>query len=79
MGRSGQTSDLQSYRQKSSDGCTRLGIRVMPSGFTLPSNIGQVLGLDAIAMLSGMFMGTFVEESVPGNPIGALTRGRPLP
>jgi len=24
--------------------------------------MGQVLGLDAIAMLSGMFMGTFVEK-----------------
>jgi len=29
---------------------------VIPSGFTLPSKIGQVLGLEAIAMLMGMFM-----------------------
>src|SRR5206468_13063543 len=43
-------------RQKSSDGCTSLGMSVIPSGFTLPSKIGQVLGLEAIAMLMGMFM-----------------------
>src|SRR6266566_7387025 len=60
----------RSCRQKSSDGCTELGMRVMPSGFTLPSNIGQVLGLDAIAMLSGMFMGTFVEKVYRETPLG---------
>jgi hypothetical protein len=45
-------------------------MRVTPSGFTLPSNIGQVLGLDAIAMLSGMFMGTFVEKVYRETPLG---------
>ena len=45
----------RSCRQKSSDGCTGLGISVIPSGLTLPSKTGQVLGLEAIAMLMGMF------------------------
>jgi hypothetical protein len=40
---------------------------VIPSGFTLPSKIGQVLGLEAIAMLMGMFMAVLDCESVPGN------------
>jgi hypothetical protein len=57
----------RSCRQKSSDGCTELGISVIPSGFTLPSKIGQVLGLEAIAMLMGMFMAVLDCESVPGN------------
>ena len=60
----------RSCRQKSSDGCTGLGMRVMPSGFTLPSNRDQVLGLDAIAMLSGMSMGTFVEKVYRETPLG---------
>jgi hypothetical protein len=46
----------RSCRQKSSDGCTALGMSSIPSGFTLPAKIGQVLGLEAIAMLMGMFM-----------------------
>jgi hypothetical protein len=40
---------------------------VIPSGSTLPSKIGQVLGLEAIAMLIGIFMAVLDEESVPGN------------
>jgi hypothetical protein len=35
----------------------------MPSGLTFPSKIGQVLGLEAIAMLMGMFM-TLPDEAV---------------
>src|SRR5467141_5314687 len=57
----------RSCRQKSSDGCTALGISVIPSGLTLPSKIGQVLGLEAIAMLIGMFTAVLDAESVPGN------------
>jgi len=57
----------RSYRQKSSDGCTGLGMSAIPSGLTLPSKIGQVLGFEAIAMLSGMFTVALLEESVPGN------------
>ncbi|TMH49920.1 MAG: hypothetical protein E6H50_07570 [Betaproteobacteria bacterium] len=61
----------RSCRQKSSDGCTALGISVIPSGLTLPSKIGQVLGLEAIAMLIGIFMAILDEGSVPGK----LSRG----
>src|SRR5207249_1350952 len=68
----------RSCRQKSSDGCTSLGMSVIPSGFTLPSKIGQVLGLEAIAMLMGMFMtlpdGQCTEKATPG-----LTRVPALP
>jgi hypothetical protein len=39
---------------------------VIPSGLTLPSKIGQVLGLEAIAMLTGIFMAILDEGSVPG-------------
>src|SRR5260370_39140621 len=56
----------RSCRQKSSDGCTQLGMSVIPSGFTLPSKIGQVLGLEAIATLMGMFMAALDRERVPG-------------
>src|SRR5215472_1190336 len=69
----------RSCLQKSSEGCTALGISVIPSGFIFPSKIGQVRGLDAIAMLMGMFMslpGTAecTEKTPPG-----LTRARGLP
>ena len=41
-----------SCRQNSSDGCSTVGRRSMPSGFTLPSMIGQVRGLEVMPMLS---------------------------
>jgi hypothetical protein len=56
----------RSCRQNSSDGCTALGMSEIPSGLTLPSKIGQVLGLEAIAMLIGMFTAVLDERSVPG-------------
>jgi hypothetical protein len=40
---------------------------VIPSGSTLPSKTGQVLGLEAIAMLMGMFTAVLDAQSVPGN------------
>src|SRR5271156_3797596 len=39
-------------RQNNSDGCSTVGTRSMPSGFTVPSMIGQVRGLDVMPMLS---------------------------
>src|SRR6266581_3533234 len=57
----------RSCRQKSSDGCTALGMSVIPSGLTLPSKIGQVLGLEAIAMLIGISTAVLDAQSVPGN------------
>src|ERR1700722_10109340 len=44
-------------RQNSSDGCKMVGIRSMPSGFTVPSRIGQVRGLLVMPMLNCRFMG----------------------
>jgi hypothetical protein len=41
----------------------------IPSGFTLPSKIGQVLGLEAIPMLMGMFMTLPNDRSVPKRPL----------
>ena len=41
-------------RQNSSDGCSTVGTRSMPSGFTRCSMIGQVRGLSVMPMLSGM-------------------------
>ena len=46
-----------SCRQNSSEGCSTVGIRSMPSTFTVPSRIGQVRGLEVMPMLSGRFMG----------------------
>ena len=39
-------------RQNSSDGCSTVGVRSMPSTFTAPSMTGQVRGLDVMPMLS---------------------------
>jgi hypothetical protein len=53
-------------------------ISSIPSGATLPSKIGQVLGLEAIARLMGMFMifsaAKCTEKTAPG-----LTRFAALP
>src|SRR5579862_3584328 len=46
-------------RQNSSDGCSTVGIRSMPSTFTVPSRIGQVRGLLVIPMLSWRFIKLF--------------------
>src|ERR1700729_2348398 len=43
-------------RQNSSDGCSTVGMRSMPSGFTVPSRIGQVRGLLVMPMLNCRFM-----------------------
>src|SRR6202166_2423869 len=43
-------------RQNSSDGCKTVGMRSMPSGFTVPSRIGQVRGLLVMPMLNCRFM-----------------------
>ena len=53
-------------RQNSSDGCKTVGIRSMPSGFTVPSRIGQVRGLLVMPMLNCRFMG---RSSVGGSGI----------
>src|SRR5580704_125684 len=45
-----------SCRQNSSDGCSTVGMRSMPSGFALPSRIGQVRGLLVMPMLNCRFM-----------------------
>ena len=45
-----------SCRQNISDGCRMVGTSAMPSGFTVPSRIGQVLGLEVMARLSCNFM-----------------------
>src|SRR5688572_33258859 len=45
-----------SWRQNSSEGCTLLGTRSMPSAFTRPSKIGQVRGLEVRPMPSWRFM-----------------------
>src|SRR5580698_6124792 len=47
-------------RQNSSDGCRTVGIRSMPSGFTVPSRIGQVRGLLVMPMLNCRFMWVLV-------------------
>ena len=47
-------------RQNSSDGCKTVGIRSMPSGFTVPSRIGQVRGLLVMPMLNCRFMWVLV-------------------
>src|SRR4029077_9556262 len=44
-------------RQNSSDGCRMVGMRSIPSGFTVPSRIGQVRGLLVMPMLNCRFMG----------------------
>ena len=46
----------RSWRQNSSEGCSRVGIRSIPSGLTRPSNTAHVRGFDAMAMLSCRFM-----------------------
>src|SRR5260221_13682955 len=45
----------RSCRQKSSDGCTGLGMSVIPSGSTLPSKTGQVPGVGALAIPNPIF------------------------
>ena len=65
--------------QKSSDGWIALGIRVTPSGLTFPSKIGQVLGLEAIPMLMGMFMTVLDEVKCTEKSTAKLTRIRGCP
>ncbi len=48
------------WRQNSSDGCKTVGMRSMPSGFTVPSRIGQVRGLLVMPMLNCRFMWVLV-------------------
>src|ERR1700723_1568854 len=60
-------------RQNSSDGCSTVGMRSMPSGFTVPSMIGQVRGLLVMPMLSCRFMKVF---SLVGRGRGG--RGNPI-
>ena len=43
-------------RQNISEGCRMVGTSSMPSGCTVPSRIGQVLGLEVMARLSCSFM-----------------------
>jgi hypothetical protein len=47
----------RSWRQNNSEACTGDMIRSMPSGFTLPSNSGQVRGLGAMPTLNWIFIG----------------------
>ena len=42
----------RSWRQNISEGWSTVGTRLIPSGATLPSRIGHVLGFDAIPRLS---------------------------
>src|ERR1700692_4059508 len=74
-----------SWRQNSSDGCRMVGMRSMPSGFTVPSRIGQVRGLLVMPMLSCRFMMLHVPSLLFSSPFGralfqespdALLRGR---
>src|SRR5262245_56197841 len=54
----------RSWRQNISDGCRMVGTSSMPSGCTVPSRIGHVLGLDAMARLSWSFMRAFKPSGV---------------
>src|ERR1700684_1457665 len=47
--------------QNSSEGCKTVGMRSMPSGFTVPSRIGQVRGLLVMPMLNCRFMWVLVD------------------
>src|SRR5580692_12537697 len=73
-------SEKCSCRQNNSDGCSTVGMRSMPSAFTVPSMIGQVRGLLVMPMLSWRFMkdsrcegGKFAAHSHEcGNPAWVL-------
>jgi hypothetical protein len=62
-------SACRSWRQNISEGCRIVGTRSIPSGATVPSSIGQVLGLEEMAMLSVIFilsLSLFVGEPPAG-------------
>jgi hypothetical protein len=50
-----------------------------PSGLTLPSRIGHVLGLEAIAMLSEIFMGAWSRREFTGKVLARKPTRNPGP
>src|SRR3984893_18853759 len=62
-------------RQNISDGCRMVGTSSMPSGFTEPSRIGHVLGLEVMARLSCNFM--ILGQGLSGSDECARSGGTP--
>src|SRR3972149_2973320 len=63
-----------SCRQNISDGCNAVGIRSMPSGFTVPSKMGRVRGFKVMAMLSWSFMRCPYSPALRVGPRRRVTR-----
>src|SRR5690349_12014394 len=68
----------RSWRQNISDGCTAVGMSLMPSGSTRPSSSGRVLGLSESARLSSTWDALIRLRSCGLQPCSLSLRTRDL-